>query len=75
VLGPSNQITTWQGYDIKGYKFHTKDKDKKSVAQNCGVRCVAIDPSMNKRTQYYGQVEEIWELDYGCNVCITVFRC
>jgi hypothetical protein len=55
--------------------FHTKDKDKKSTAQNCGDRCVAIDPSMNKRTQYYGQVEEIWELDYGCNVRITVFWC
>jgi hypothetical protein len=32
VLGPSKQITTWQGYDIKGYRFHTKDKDKKSAA-------------------------------------------
>jgi hypothetical protein len=32
VLGPSSQITTWQGYDVKGYRFHTKDKDKKSAA-------------------------------------------
>jgi hypothetical protein len=31
---PSTQITTWQGYDINGYRFHTKEKDKKSVAQN-----------------------------------------
>jgi len=28
--GPSSQITSWQGYDINGYKFHTKEKDKKS---------------------------------------------
>jgi hypothetical protein len=35
--GPSTQITSWQGYDINGYMFHTKEKDKKSVAQNNGV--------------------------------------
>jgi hypothetical protein len=32
--GPSTQITTWQGFDINGYWFHMKEKDKKSVAQN-----------------------------------------
>ena len=30
---------------------------------------------MGQRRQYYGQVEEIWELDYGQNLRITVFRC
>ena len=32
VSGLSTQITTWQGYDINGYRFHTKEKDKKSAA-------------------------------------------
>ena len=31
VSGLSTQITTWQGYDINGYRFHTKEKNKKSV--------------------------------------------
>ena len=35
--GPSSQITSWKGYDINGYKFHMKDKDKKSASQNSGV--------------------------------------
>jgi hypothetical protein len=35
--GLSSQITTWQGYAINGYRFHTKEKDKKSAAHNCGV--------------------------------------
>ena len=35
--GPSSQITSWQGYDINGYKFQTKEKDKKSSSQNSGV--------------------------------------
>jgi hypothetical protein len=34
---PSTQITTWQGYDINGYKFHVKEKDMKSAEQNNGV--------------------------------------
>ena len=34
---PSTQITTWQGYDINGYMFHTKEKDKKITTQNIGV--------------------------------------
>jgi len=31
--GPSRQVTTWQTYDISGFTFHTKSKDKKSMAQ------------------------------------------
>jgi hypothetical protein len=41
----STQITTWQGYDINGYRFHTKEKDKKSAAQNSGIRYEGIDES------------------------------
>jgi hypothetical protein len=59
VAGPSSQITTWQGYDVMGYRFHTKEKDKKSATQNCGVRYEGIDMSTGQRRQYYGQVEEI----------------
>ena len=65
VSGPSTQITMWQGYNVNGYTFHTKEKDKKSAAQNCGVRYVGIDESTGQRRSYFGQIEEIWELDYG----------
>ena len=46
AFGPFTQITTWQGYDINGYKFYTKEKDKKSVAHNSGVRYEGIDESL-----------------------------
>ena len=59
MFGPSNQITTWQGYDINGYRFHTKEKDKKSAAQNNSVRYEGIDESTGQWRQYYGLVEEI----------------
>jgi hypothetical protein len=29
---PSSYVTTWQVYDINGYTYYTKEKDKKSVA-------------------------------------------
>jgi hypothetical protein len=34
---PSTQITIWKGYDIYGYRFHIKEKDKKSTVHNSGV--------------------------------------
>jgi hypothetical protein len=56
--------------DINGYTFYTMTQDKKSVYQNNGVRVWAvIDDSHNddddtETYTYYGQIEEIWELDY-----------
>jgi hypothetical protein len=75
AFGPSTQITTWQGYAINGYRFHTKEKDKKSVAQNSGVQYEGVDDSTRKTRTYFGQIEDIWELDYGGDLQLAVFRC
>ena len=56
--GPSSQITSWQGYDINGYKFHMKEK--------------GIDEATGNTKTYYGQIEEIWELDYGSELQIPI---
>jgi hypothetical protein len=71
---PSRQITTWKVYDINGFTFCVNSKDQKSLAQNSGVRCDAIDEN-DEYTTYYGFVQKIWELHYGVNVQILVFRC
>jgi hypothetical protein len=55
----------WQGYDINGYRSHTKEKDKKSATQNSGVRYEGIDESTGQTKIYFWHIEEIWELDYG----------
>jgi hypothetical protein len=52
--GSSTQITSWQGYDINGYRFHTKEKDKKSTTQNNGVRYEDIDEATRETKTYYG---------------------
>ena len=72
--GPSRQVTTWQTYDISGFTFCTKSKDKKSMSQNSGVRCEAIDDETGEIITYFGFIEDIWELDYG-TFQISVFRC
>ena len=63
--GPSRQVTTWQTYDISGFTFCTKSKDNKSMAQNSGVRCEALDPKTGEETTYFGFIDDIWEVNYG----------
>jgi len=73
AAGPFFTVTTYQGYDINGYTFYTIDQDKKSVYQNSDVRVDAFDSNM-KKTTYYGQIEEIWELTYP-GFKMPLFRC
>jgi hypothetical protein len=40
----SSCVTLWQTYDINGYTYYTKEKDKKSAAQNSDIHIKAIDP-------------------------------
>ena len=71
--GPQFTIVTWQGYDINGYTFYTAAQDRKSTVQNSGVRIDAFSTD-GLRSSYYGQIEEIWELDYVL-FKIPLFRC
>jgi hypothetical protein len=54
--------------------FYTKEKGKKSVAQNRGIHIKAIDPQ-GQKTTYYRHIQDIWVLDYGLRIRIPVFRC
>jgi hypothetical protein len=71
---PLSCVTSWQAYDINGYSYYTKEKDKKSVAQNSDIRIEAIDPQGLKIT-YYGYIQDIWELHYDLRIRIPIFRC
>jgi hypothetical protein len=71
---PSSCVTSWQAYDINWYTYYTKEKDKKSVAQNSGIRIKAIDPQ-GLKTTYYEYIQDIWELDCGLRIRIPIFRC
>jgi hypothetical protein len=74
ALGPIFTVMTYQGYDINGYTFYTERQDKKSMYQNSGVRVDAYDVNGEDKTAYYGQIQEIWELDFH-GFKIALFRC
>ena len=65
VRGSANSILMYQGYEINGYTFYTRAQDNKSTNQNSGIRTDATDAS-GQTNSYFGYIEEIWELDYGC---------
>ena len=71
---PYSTVLTFQGYEINGNTFYTIAQDKKSTNQNSGVRFDATNNNGSKDT-YYGYIEEIWELDYGPNFKVPLFRC
>ena len=71
---PSSTVLTFQGYEINGNTFYTIAQDKKSTNQNSGVRFDATNTNRKKDT-YYGYIEEIWELDYGRDFKVPLFRC
>jgi hypothetical protein len=45
---------TYQGYDINGYTFYTKQQDKKTTYQNSGVHVDAYEVMGQDQNMYYG---------------------
>lgn len=81
--GPCQEVYKYSGYDINGYRYHTKELDDKRINQNSGVSIFAsgmqvcsakdINPVFDPFT-YYGVINEIWLLDYNTRR-IPVFKC
>jgi hypothetical protein len=65
---------TCQWYDINGYTYDIKQEDNKSTYQNSGVRGDAYDVMGQDKNMYYGQIQEIWELDFH-GFKIPLFHC
>jgi hypothetical protein len=55
---PSSCVTSWQAYDINENTYYTKEKDKKSVAQNSGIHIQSIDPQ-GLKTTYHRYIHDI----------------
>jgi hypothetical protein len=62
--GPIFTVVIYQGYGINGYTFYTKQQDKKNTYKNSGVRIDAYDITSQEKNMYYGQIQEIWELEF-----------
>ena len=73
AASPIFTVMTYQAYDINGYTFYTVQQDKKSIYHNSGICIDAYDNNMQKAL-YYGQIEEIWELNY-LELKVALFKC
>jgi hypothetical protein len=63
--GPGHNVSTYQGYDINGYRFYTEEKDRNSENQNSGVTMLSYtDDETNVKVRFFGRIEEIRELNY-----------
>ena len=71
--GPAWECRKFQGYQINGYTFGTKERDAMTVTQNSGVSLKAQEADGEFRI-YYGYIEEILELEY-VDFLIALFRC
>jgi hypothetical protein len=80
AAGPLFTVTRYEIMNINGYMFYTMTQDKKSVYQNSGVRVRAVvddshdDDDDTETDTYYGQIKEIWELDY-VGLKVALFPC
>ena len=76
-------VTKHEGYEIRGVRFNTLDRDGKRVTQNSGVKVLAKsehfasakdnNPILAEMT-YYGVIREIWDVNYTV-FRIPVFKC
>jgi hypothetical protein len=65
---------TYQVYDINGYMSYNEQQVKKSTYQNSGVRVNEYNVTGQDKNLYYGQILEIWELDFH-SFKIPLFCC
>ena len=71
--GESSTVLTYKGYKINGNTFYMIAQDQKSTNQNSGVRFDAA--TERGKDTYYGYIVDIWELDYGHDFKVPLFKC
>ncbi|KAM0943978.1 putative beta-galactosidase [Dioscorea sansibarensis] len=57
--GRERRIIYYPGYNINGFRFHTRDRDENKKTQNCGV--MVIGEGNNGESSYYGVILDIYE--------------
>ncbi|XP_074374289.1 uncharacterized protein LOC141714684 [Apium graveolens] len=84
ALGPNRLARKFTGYVINGYRFHTKFRDSRCTTQNSGIFLTAETTTFASSkdqnpvvggVNYYGSIEEIFELDYWGAFTVVLFKC
>jgi hypothetical protein len=82
--GPLRSVKRYSGYLVKGYRFHTQNREKSLRTQNSGV-VVTVEgesyaSSRDRRPvhgviNYYGKLNDIIELNYSGQIRVVLFKC
>lgn len=74
-MGPSREVTCYDGFIINGFRFHTKELESRKVTQNSGVLVQGCTFEGQER-DYYGQLIKVVELEYyGEENSVFLFQC
>ena len=73
--GPTQYVTSFSGYIVNGYRFHTEERDKSFVTQNSGVVVIGNTGQRDENMDYYGILTDVLELQYLGGKRVVLFRC
>ncbi|XP_077239808.1 uncharacterized protein LOC143880718 [Tasmannia lanceolata] len=81
---PLNVARRYKGFNINGFRFHTKDRERNRKTQNSGVVVTAKTSSFSSARDmnlvegditYYGVLTDIIELNYYGHLKALLFKC
>lgn len=82
--GPNVIGIRYEKFVSNGFRFHTKEVERKRKTQNCGVTVRATTSSYSSirdqnpvlsELDYYGILQNVIELDYGRGLKVVLFEC
>lgn len=82
--GPNKLARRFKGFLINGFRFHTKDRERKRRFQNSGVVVIAKTSNFASAKDknpitgdvtYYGILKDIIELNYYEKFKVVLFKC
>ncbi|KAI8547733.1 hypothetical protein RHMOL_Rhmol07G0218700 [Rhododendron molle] len=71
--GPGSIIGLYSGCISNGFRFHTRDREKRRMCQNSGL--VVEGLHKGKTINFYGYLCKIWELRYSHGDTVILFEC
>ena len=71
--GPGSIIGLYSGCISNGFRFHTRDREKRRMCQNSGL--VVQGLHKGKTINFYGYLCKIWELRYSHGDTVVLFHC
>ncbi|XP_058214912.1 uncharacterized protein LOC131326234 [Rhododendron vialii] len=73
--GPGSIIGLYSGCISNGFRFHTRDREKRRMCQNSGLVVEGLHKGKTINFYGYGYLCKIWELRYSHGDTVVLFKC